>query len=102
VLLRLCVDDLIASGSLARDDEVEERGGDELLDNGEIERREDAHEDGEDNDVDEHEEPVTPPLPVFLDGRFFRPAAVMEAAAVAVAVAVAAAACLSRLRDLSG
>jgi hypothetical protein len=93
VLLRLCVDDLIASGSLARDDEVEERGGDELLDNGEIERREDAHEDGEDNDVDEHEEPVTPPLPVFLDGRFL---------AVAVAVAVAAAACLSRRRDLSG
>jgi len=92
VLLRLCVDDLIASGSLARDDEVEERGGDELLDSGEIERREDAHEDGEDNDVDEHEEPVTP---AFLDGRFFRPAA-------AAAAAVAAAACLSRRRGLSG
>jgi len=88
VLLRLCADDLIASGSLVRDDDVDERGGDELLDNGEIERREDAHEDGDDKDVDEHEEP--PVTPAFLDGRFFRSAA----AVVAV--------CLSRRRGLSG
>lgn len=87
VLLRLAVDDLIASGSPASDDEVEERGGDELLDSGEVERREDAHEDGEestgdDNDVEEHEEPpaaatttTTPAFSAFLAGRCFRPMA---------------------------